>query len=217
LKWGVLVRISAIAILFLVSLGIGSAANAGRMPSSGPDPSWTDIQKFEWYLGYMSNAASTCGDFSGSAELRAIAQLSPYGRKGLAGRKAEAFASAGCAKVLGRMSELLSEKDRYIRYMEATYDCSRDSDCDLEEDSVQSDHPCAVSVNEFLEGLDIEQSDIRSIDIESPPKSAGVPKHRALVRLKSCQGSVHLDLFGQCGVKKSYTRGDCEISGLASY
>lgn len=120
-------RIFGIALAAGLAIASVGNAEAARMPSSGPNPSWSDSQKFEWYLGYMSKAAAICRSYGASSALGEIAKLSPYGQIGLKGISADGFTGAACGKIRNRTKELLEKKETYIRYMKATYDCSGDT------------------------------------------------------------------------------------------
>ena len=52
-------------VVFVFALGLllaggplpADPASAASIPVGGPNPNWTDMQKFEWYIGRMAMAA----------------------------------------------------------------------------------------------------------------------------------------------------------------
>lgn len=211
--------LTGIALAF--GLTLAGTAQAGLLSTPGPNPNWTDNQKFEWYLGYMSKAAATCRQYDASAELAEIAGMSPYGRAGLKGSSADGFIGGVCGKIRKRAAELLEKKEIYINYMTANYDCTPGGACrDPLDPHAHQSHSCAEQVNRLLADLDIANSDVASVTYKSPPpgpSSGGTAPYQARIRLKSCQGSLYVDMSEQCSVKQSYTRGDCEVAGVSAF
>ncbi len=201
-------------------MGFAVEADAATMPSSGPNPAWTESQKFEWYLGYMSDAASICRDYAAATQLAEVANLSPYGRIGLSAVGVDGFNGAACGRIRGRVKELLQKRETYIRYLTEKYDCSPDGEC-LEPgvDPLASNHSCSSQVDKALERLNVSRSDVARITVKSETGHlyGNTPAHQAQVKLKNCEGTLFLDMSEQCRVKQSYTRGDCEIAGVSAY
>ncbi|WP_299617039.1 hypothetical protein [Pelagibius sp.] len=208
------------AAALAVGLFCGTAAQAGTLPGTGPNPQWSDSQKFEWYLGYMSKATAICSDYAAATELGNLASLSPYGRKGMAVTTGDGFYGAACAGIRKEAADLLSEKDDIGRYLASLYNCDPGGKCLGGSDIASPKHACAESVNKLLSELEVAEGDIRGIHFTSPPPgptSGAEPDYRARIRLKSCRGSLYVDLTEQCRVQQSYTRGDCEVAGVSGY
>lgn len=195
-------------------------ATAATAPSPGPQKDWTDTQKFEWYIGYMSRAAALCGSYSESNELAEVAKLSPYGRAGLKSINFDTFYGAACGGIRNRAEELLQKKESYVRFLTELYGCSPDGKClDGGTEPLASNHSCSPQVDKALERLNVSRSDIASITVrsESGHLYGNTPAHQAQVKLKNCEGTLFFDMSEQCRVKQSYTRGDCEIAGVSSF
>jgi len=110
----------------LVGLSAGStlaATGAGH----GPQSSWNQMQKFEYYLGDLAGALNLCRRYSLYRELQALASLSPYGRKGI-----EAWLAydgvRGCPGLSDQAEEILQDKAKILEYLKDKYDCSS-GDC----------------------------------------------------------------------------------------
>jgi len=213
-------RVFLNGLAFCLAMAVATAVQAGTLPIGGPNPKWDESQKFEWYLGYMSKAVAICGDFSASTQLGEIAALSPYGRVGLKGFSADGFYGGVCVRIRARAKELLEKKEAYVRFLTDAYDCGPGGKCSDGSDLLASDHACSEKVDEALYGFGIIKDEITSIRIDSKipgPSNGAEPDHHARVRLKTCQGSLYLDLGAQCSVKQSYTRGDCQVAGVSAY
>lgn len=204
-----------------LAMTLGTGAEAARMPSSGPDPSWSESQKFEWYLGYMSDAAAICREYSASNALADIAKLSPFGRVGLNSISGDGFTGAACGRIRDRVKELLQKKETYIRYLTEKYDCGPAGQCTgPAADPLASSHTCATQVREALGGIDVDAGDVARLTVQSwppGPSNGAEPRHRARIQFKSCNGSLYIDLGDRCEVEQSYTRGNCEFSGVSAY
>lgn len=204
-----------------VGLLCGAAAQAGTLPGTGPNSQWSDAQKFEWYLGYMSKAAAICSDYAAATELGNLASLSPYGRKGMAVTTGDGFYGAACAGIRKEAADLVSEKDDIGRYLAVLYDCDPGSKCLAGgSDPLSNTAACSAEMREALDALDIGSSDIRSVTMNDGRNVTGAGRWtawEAKVRLKSCSGSLYIELTEQCAVRERYTRGDCEIAGVSGY
>src|SRR3546814_3076251 len=73
-------KLAAAAALLVAAISFGAVAATG--PSVGPKASWDKMQKFEYYLGQLAGALNFCNSFELSGQVRELADLSPYGRKG---------------------------------------------------------------------------------------------------------------------------------------
>ena len=210
--------------LALMAAGGGQigGAQAGTLPGSGPNPNWTDMQKTEWYIGYMSKAAAICRFYDKASALSALASLSPYGRIGLRSFSGDGFYGAACQGIGEDADALLGDKSAFTEYFAAIYDCEAGGDCTTDDlsDRFATDHLCAQKLYDVLGELSLKRDDIKNITFSSPPpgpSNAGAAPYQARVRMKSCQGSLYVDLGAQCTVKQSYTRGDCEVAGVSGF
>ena len=209
------------AAALAVGLFCGTGAQAGTLPGTGPNPQWTDSQKFEWYLGYLSKAVGVCSDYAAATELGNLASLSPYGRKGMAVITGDGFYGAACAGIRKDAADLLADKDDIGRYLASLYDCTPGGKC-LEggSDPLSSTAACSAEMREALDTLDIGRSDIQSVTMNDGRNVTGAGRWtawQARVRLRSCSGSLYIELTERCTVRKSYTRGDCEVAGVSGY
>ncbi len=206
--------ISLILLSFILCLGLGGAARAGMLSAPGPNPNWTEMQQFEWYLGYMSRAANTCGTYNESAVLRELARMSPYGDIGLGSVTGDGFAGPACGRINNRVKELVADADKIRAYIEAAYNCSG-TGCYGQKLVEWLSHTCADSLKAYLSSrsIDNETTEVTISDVIS----GGHWDYHARVRLKSCEGSLYVEMKDSCRVKKDYTRGDCEVAGVSAY
>src|SRR3546814_3181999 len=99
----------------LLSLALAPAApQAAIISSPGPNPNWTEMQEFEWYVGYLARASQICGAYDESAVLTRLARMTPYGAIGLAQSRADGFLGAACVRLRKAADELVADaaKDR---------------------------------------------------------------------------------------------------------
>ena len=197
-----------------VCLGLGGGARAGTLAAPGPNPNWTDMQQFEWYLGYMAQAASTCGTYNESAVLRQLARMSPFGSIGLGSVTGDGFAGPVCGRINNEAKELVADADKIRAYIEATYDCTAE-ECYGQRMVAWKSHSCAGSLTEYLARRQIE-SQISEVTI-SDVISGGHWDYHARIRLKSCDGSLYVEMKQSCRVERDYTRGDCEVAGVDGF
>lgn len=81
---------------------------------------------------------------------------------------------------------------------------------------------CAEEAAEYLEELPLAEGEIKSVRLmektniadDFGPEIFGVD---AWVRLNSCSGWLVLNMSRGCFLRQAYTRGDCQIEGLAKY
>lgn len=196
-----------------VCLGLSSGARAGTLAAPGPNPTWTDMQKFEWYLGYMARAANTCGTYTESAVLRQLARMTPYGDIGLGSVSGDGFAGPVCGRLNNEARELAADADKIRGYLEATYDCQAEQ-CYGQKLSDWKFHACADQLKSYLAEHSVKDADIREVTITDVRHSGATLDFTARVRLKSCQGSLYVDMRDSCYVERDYTRGDCEVAGV---
>ncbi len=77
---------------------------------------------------------------------------------------------------------------------------------------------CEATVAERLDRLNVEPSDIRGIDYVKEHSvrrrhSDRVAGFTAWVSLKSCRGSLVIDMSRYCRVRQVYGRGACDLGG----
>jgi len=201
-------------IAFLAVAG-GGAAQAAVVPVPGPNPTWSEMQKFEWHLGYMARAARTCRSHDDAAVLERLARMSPYGTMGLSGYSGDGFLGAACARLNERASELVADAQKIEEYIEATYSCA-DEACYGQKFAAWKSHSCADDLMMHLAKRDVTEHDLREVNIRDLFVGS-VRQISARVRLKSCEGSLYVEFSESCRIKNDYTQGDCELAGVDAY
>jgi len=110
------------SMAFLIGVPAGGAL-AATGAGHGPQSDWSQMQKFEYYLGDLAGALNLCRRYSLYQQLRELANMTPYGRKGL-----EAWlvydGVRGCPGLSKAAEEILQDKDRILEYLQHQYDCS---------------------------------------------------------------------------------------------
>src|SRR3546814_17802474 len=113
----------------LLALALSPAApQAAIISSPGPDPNWTEMQEFEWYVGYLARASQICGAYDESAVLTRLARMTLYGAIGLAQNRADGFLGAACVRLRKAADEMVADAAQIARNIEPHYDC-RDEGC----------------------------------------------------------------------------------------
>jgi len=209
-------RVFPPVLTFLGLLLTATVAQGGTLAPPGPSPSWTEMQKFEWYLGYMSRAANTCGTFVESGILHRLARMTPYGGIGLGSVTGDGFAGPVCGRINNEAKELVADAERIREYLEATYNCTGEG-CYGQSLSDWKFHACADKLEAHLSSRALAEKDIGEVTISNLRHSGATLDFQVRARLKSCQGSLYIDLTETCRVTKEYTRGDCEVAGVARY
>lgn len=210
---------AAFAALFLTPSGADAASGPGGTAPS----SWDRMQKLEYYIGRASGALDLCGNYSLSAELKKLADLSPYGRKGWRSMQSfDGINGAQCGKVADDAKEILGDRDQLVAYLTEKYDCPG-GDCGQEKGNTSLTAACRTETDEHLASLPLNFADIKSVSMITRNVEAGnmftggKVGHEAWVRLKSCPGWLVIDLSKHCTPRQSYTRGDCDIEGIKGY
>lgn len=79
---------------------------------------------------------------------------------------------------------------------------------------------CEAQIMKAVAEASIPQSDVKSVKVtrgggggKSPTNSS----YDAWVRLNSCSGYLMVSMTRSCHVHSTYTKGDCQISGLPAY
>ncbi|MEQ9607463.1 MAG: hypothetical protein RLN99_07340 [Kiloniellaceae bacterium] len=200
----------------LALLAGGGAVQAGMLSAPGPNPNWTEMQQFEWYLGYMSLAARTCGSHQEADVLHRLARMTPYGDIGLGSVTGDGFSGPVCGRLNIKAKELAADAEEIEAYIESTYSCA-DEACYGQKFVAWKSHVCADDLMMHLAKRDVTEHDLREVTITSVRHSGATLDYTARVRLKSCQGSLYVDFTDSCRINKDYTRGDCEVAGVAGY
>jgi len=208
--------ISLILFSIAISLSLVGAVRAGSLGASGPNPNWSEMQKFEWYLGHMARAASVCGTYEEAAVLTQLARMTPYGKIGLGTVTGDGFVGPVCGRINNRAKELAADADRIREHIEVTYDCQGKSCHGQSLDDWQF-HACGNSLKSHFAILGVDYEDVRDVSMLNPRKIGYDSDFLARVRLHSCKGSLYIGLTEQCIMEKSQTRGDCEIEGVERY
>jgi len=119
-------RISAIVLMLFLGLA-ANEATAAVGAGTRPKASWDDMQAFEYNIGRIAGALQLCRRFDMAGQMRAIADLTPYGKLGM--RKMRSFdAINGCGKVANNAESILGDKAKLMEYMKIKYSCS-DGEC----------------------------------------------------------------------------------------
>lgn len=209
--------------VFVATLGLVSAvllpsgARAGIIGAPGPNPSWTEMQKFEWDLGYMARAAQMCGAYDEAGVLHHLARMSPYGNIGLGAVTGDGFARPVCGSIREDAKALAADAKRIQARLEATYNCQGEGCYGLYKRDSWTDHACADSVTSHLASRAIAKELIGEVFIHNARLMGAVQEYQVRIRLKNCEGSLYIDLKQSCAVKKDYVRGDCTIAGVERY
>lgn len=208
----VAVVVSVVCALFLSS----GAAHAASIPVGGPNPNWTDNQKFEWYIGRLATAAQICGAYAEAGVLNRLARMSPYGGIGLGQMRGDGFYGAACVEVTADAKELVADAEQIEKYLEATYRCESDN-CFGQRLSDWQSHSCAEALKSHLANRSVGEDNVRAVTFTNSRRRSTILDFQAKVLLKSCEGSYYVDLTESCRIIEDYTRGDCEVIGVGRY
>jgi hypothetical protein len=206
--------LSLSVVLLACALG-ATTPRAASIPVGGPNPNWTEMQKFEWYVGRMAQAAQMCGAYTEAGILNRLARMSPYGSIGIAQMRGDDFYGPACVEISADAKGLVADAKKIEEYLEVTYGC-RGEDCYGQSLSDWQSHACADAVKSQLASRAVEKEQISEVTI-SDVISGGHWDYHARVRFKNCQGSFYVELKESCSVQREYTRGDCEIDGVEGY
>jgi hypothetical protein len=210
--------IFAVAALVWLPSGAQAAAGAGV----GPSESWSEMEQLEYYIGQLSGILNICSHFSLSTDLRELANLSPYGKKGLASVGAyDAVKGGYCGKLAADGEALMADRDKLLAYLTEKYDCPGGT-CAPEDGDTSLTAACRAEADVHLMSLPVGTDDIKSVSMRrgsfaSSQMSSGRWGSEAWVRLKSCSGWLIVEMTDGCTVRQSFTRGDCEIEGIKGY
>ena len=209
---------AVIALIGLMPATAQAAAGSGHRPSEH----WSEMQKLEFYMGRIAGALSICRNFAMASELKELASLSPYGRKGLASVQAyDSIRGGFCGKLAADGEALLADRDQLWAYLTERYDCPS-GECAPEVGDDSANAPCRAETDEHLSSLPVDASEIKSVKMvsrnaEATRLTTGKAGHEAWVRLHSCNGWLVMEMTRHCAVRQSFTRGDCEIEGIKGF
>ncbi len=209
-------RVFFLVISLFSVVVLAQPAEAGTLSAPGPSPSWTRMQKFEWYLGYMARAAQVCGNYDAASTLLTLARMTPYGGAGLATVMGDGFAGPVCGRINREAAEMAADEQRIRAHIEATYDCKGDG-CHGQDLSDWQFHACGNSLKSDFAILGLEEDDIRAVTMLNPKKTGSDAAYQARIQFHSCQGSLYIDLTEDCVMEKQQTRGDCSFDGIERY
>ena len=209
-------RVFPPVLSFLGLLLTATVAQGGTLAAPGPSPTWTEMQKFEWYLGYMSRAANTCGSYVESGVLLSLARMTPYGDLGPGSVSGDGFAGPVCGRINNEAKELVADAERIREYLEAAYNCTGEA-CYGQKLSDWQSHSCAEALKSHLANRSVGKDDVRAVTFTNTRRRSTILDFQAKVLLKSCEGSYYVDLKESCAIKRDYTRGDCQVDGVERY
>jgi len=208
--------LSLVVVALLAVAAPDGGARAAIVSTGGPNPNWTEIQQYEWYLGYVAQGAQICGAYDDAVVLRRLARMSPYGDIGLSQHRADGFLGNACVRLRAEAKDMAADAQKIEEHLEATYSCSDDG-CYGQKLSDWQFHACGNSLKSHFAILDIDDKDIRDVTMMSPAKMGSKAAYLARVQFHSCQGSLYIDLTEQCVMESKQTRGNCEIDGVEGY
>ena len=79
---------------------------------------------------------------------------------------------------------------------------------------------CEAQIMKALAEASVQESDVRFIKVTrggGGGKSATNSSYDAWIRMNSCGGYVMVSMTRSCHVHSTYTKGDCQFSGLPAY
>lgn len=80
---------------------------------------------------------------------------------------------------------------------------------------------CEEQIEETLQEIGVPRDDVDSVTLERRQRTPNPPTnyvYDAWIRLDSCgQGYLVVNMTRYCYVQQSYTRGDCQVSGVPHY
>lgn len=92
-----------------------------RQVAQNPPAKTTDMEKYEYYLGWVSGVSRVCGDTRKAADITMLMRKSPYFRKGQDDTvKYDYFRGCG-AELAEMMDEAIRNKLQWEMYLDATY------------------------------------------------------------------------------------------------
>lgn len=112
------------SVTLILFLGLAAHdAHAAAGADIRPRASWDNLQTLEYNIGKIAAGLQLYRHFDMAGELRAIADLTPYGQLGL--RKVRAFDEIrGCGPLVNNAETILDDKDMLKDYLKIKYDCS---------------------------------------------------------------------------------------------
>lgn len=209
---------AAVALMGLLSV----TAQAATGPKMGPKESWDDMQKYEYYIGQLSAAVRMCNYFELSSRLKALADLTPYGRQGWQSLQAfDSLRGGRCGSYADSAKDILADRERLRTYLAEKYDCPGGI-CAPEGGDDSATAICRPEAEDHLAALPLGKDDVMSVTLRSRQAGAtrlttGREGHEAWVRLNSCSGWLIIELSKACHPRQAFTRGDCTIEGISRY
>lgn len=113
---------AATVVVVVATISFGAAAATG--PRMGPQKSWDDMQKFEYYIGQAGSALNMCNHYGLANSLKELADLSPYGRKGWQSLLSfDDIRGAQCGRIAEDAKNILLDRDKLWDYLTVKYNC----------------------------------------------------------------------------------------------
>ena len=114
-------KLAAAAALGAMVLSL--AAEAATGPRMGPKESWSEMQKYEYYIGQLSAALNLCNHFDLSTQMKALADLTPYGQKGWQSLQAfDDIRGGRCGSYADDAHDILEDAEKLRHYLSEQYD-----------------------------------------------------------------------------------------------
>src|SRR3546814_1951924 len=121
------------------------------------------MQKFEYYLGQLAGALNFCNSFELSGQVRELADLSPYGRKGWASLLAfDDLRGGRCGSDVADAKEILADRDRLWTYLTEKYDCPG-GECVPEGGNDSAAAECRSEAEEHQASLPLDAGAVKTV------------------------------------------------------
>ena len=89
----------------------------------GPAESWTEVRKYEYYIGQLAAALNLCRYHKLAYEIKELDDLSLYGRKGWQSMQSfDAIRGGRCARYAESGREILADREKIRAFLAETYD-----------------------------------------------------------------------------------------------
>lgn len=114
-------RLAAAVVMLAAGVSFGAVAATG--PRMGPKESWSDMQKYEYYIGQLGAALGMCNHFDLSSQMKSLADRSPYGRQGWQSLQAfDDIRGGRCGSYADDAKGILEDAEKLRNYFSDQYD-----------------------------------------------------------------------------------------------